>query len=59
MCVELVVLDLGGVILDSASIAMPHSPPHVRAAASRVAPPAESGGLAALLAELCPTHFGS
>lgn len=38
-------------------IAMPHSPPHVRAAADRVAPPAESGGLAALLAELCPEHF--
>lgn len=41
----------------SVGIAMPHSPPFVRAAASRVAPPAESGGLAALLAELCPEHF--
>lgn len=39
-------------------IAMPHSPPHVRAAAARVAPPAESGGLAGLLAELCPEYFG-
>lgn len=38
-------------------IAMPHSPASVRAAADRVAPPAASGGLAALLAELCPQHF--
>ncbi|MBI4609909.1 MAG: HAD family hydrolase [Candidatus Rokubacteria bacterium] len=38
-------------------IAMSHSPPHVRAAASRVAPPPASGGLAAVLAELCPEHF--
>jgi Cof subfamily protein (haloacid dehalogenase superfamily) len=38
-------------------IAMPHSPPHVRAAAAHVAPPQASGGLAALLAEIWPEHF--
>ncbi|MFQ5828283.1 MAG: Cof-type HAD-IIB family hydrolase [Candidatus Methylomirabilia bacterium] len=38
-------------------VAMSHSPPHVRAAARRVAPPPEAGGLTALLASLCPEHF--
>lgn len=38
-------------------VAMPHSPPGVRAGAARVAPPPEAGGLLALLAELCPEYF--
>ena len=38
-------------------VAMPHSPPGVRAGADRVAPPPEAGGLLALLAELCPEYF--
>ncbi|MBI4588320.1 MAG: HAD family phosphatase [Candidatus Rokubacteria bacterium] len=39
-------------------VAMPNSPPRVRAGADRVAPPPEAGGLVALLAELCPEYFG-
>lgn len=38
-------------------VAMPHSPPSVRAVAARVAPASDSGGLAALLAQLCPEYF--
>lgn len=49
--------DLEMIQVAGVGIAMPHSPPHVRAAASRVAPPPAAGGLAALLAELCPEHF--
>jgi len=48
---DLEMLQIAGV-----GIAMPHSPPHVRAAASYVAPP-PPGGLTALLAELCPARF--
>lgn len=40
-------------------VAMPDSPPHVRAAAARVAPSQAAGGLAVLLAEVCPDHFRS
>jgi Cof subfamily protein (haloacid dehalogenase superfamily) len=39
-------------------IAMAHAPEEVRAAADRVAPSTEAGGLLALLAELCPERFG-
>jgi hypothetical protein len=39
-------------------VAMPDSPPDVRAGADRVAPPPEAGGLRALLTELCPDYFG-
>jgi Cof subfamily protein (haloacid dehalogenase superfamily) len=38
-------------------VAMAHAPDHVRAAADRVAPPPEAGGLRALLAELLPAYF--
>jgi hypothetical protein len=38
-------------------VAMPDSPPGVRAGADRVAPPPEAGGLLALLADLCPEYF--
>ena len=38
-------------------VAMPNSPPAVRAGADRVAPMPEAGGLLALLAELCPEYF--
>ncbi len=38
-------------------VAMPNSPPEVRAGADRVAPPPEAGGLLALLAELSPNYF--
>ncbi len=31
----------------------------VKAAADRVAPPPEQGGLLALLSRLCPEYFGS
>jgi len=39
-------------------VAMPNSPPAVRAGADRVAPTPEAGGLLALLADLCPEYFG-
>ena len=39
-------------------VAMAHAPAGVRAAAVRVAPPPEAGGLLTLLAELLPEHFG-
>ncbi len=39
-------------------IAMPNSPPAVRAGADRVAPPPQAGGLLALLVDLCPEYFG-
>lgn len=39
-------------------VAMAHAPEAVRAAADRVAPPPETGGLLVLLAELLPAHFG-
>lgn len=39
-------------------VAMPASPASVHAAADRVAPPPEAGGLLALLTELCPESFG-
>jgi Cof subfamily protein (haloacid dehalogenase superfamily) len=39
-------------------VAVASSPPAVRARAGRVAPPPEAGGLLAVLAELCPEHFG-
>ncbi len=38
-------------------IAMAHSPDEVKAAADRVAPPPEQGGLLALLSDLCPDYF--
>lgn len=38
-------------------IAMPTSPPHVRAGADRVAPSPGAGGLLALLTEICPQYF--
>jgi Cof subfamily protein (haloacid dehalogenase superfamily) len=38
-------------------VAMPHAPEGVRAAADRIAPLPEAGGLLALLAELSPEHF--
>jgi len=38
-------------------IAMAHAPEEVRAAADRVAPPAEAGGLLGLLIDLCPARF--
>jgi hypothetical protein len=38
-------------------VAMPHAPAHVRAAAQRVAPIPESGGLLALLGEVLPAYF--
>jgi Cof subfamily protein (haloacid dehalogenase superfamily) len=38
-------------------IAMAHAPEAVRAAADRVAPAADAGGLLALLTELCPERF--
>ena len=38
-------------------IAMAHAPDEVKAAADRVAPSPEQGGLLALLAQLCPDHF--
>src|SRR5262249_41274106 len=38
-------------------VAMPHAPDDVRAAADRVAPSPEDGGLLALLAEALPDHF--
>jgi hypothetical protein len=38
-------------------VAMAHAPDDVKAAANRVAPPPEHGGLLALLAELCPGYF--
>jgi len=38
-------------------VAMPRAPEHVRAAASRVAPPPGEGGLLRLLQELLPAHF--
>ncbi len=50
--------DLEMIQVAGLGVAMPQSPPHVRAAAARVAPPTASGGLAALLAEIWPEHFG-
>ena len=50
---DLLVLDLDGTILDGTSRLDP-----ALAAAARVAPPPEAGGLLALLAELLPEHFG-
>ena len=38
-------------------VAMPHAPERVRAAADRIAPAPEAGGLLALFAELSPEHF--
>jgi Cof subfamily protein (haloacid dehalogenase superfamily) len=38
-------------------IAIAHAPEEVRAAADRVAPPPEQGGLLALLSALCPGYF--
>jgi hypothetical protein len=40
-------------------VAMPHAPERVRAAADRVAPADEDGGLLRLLAELVPGYFAS
>ena len=38
-------------------VAMPHAPDFVRAAADRVAPTPDAGGLLALFRELIPEHF--
>jgi len=50
---DLLALDLDGTILDGTSRLDP-----ALAAAARVAPPPEAGGLLTLLAELLPEHFG-
>lgn len=49
--------DLEMIQVAGLGVAMPHAPDFVRAAADRVAPAPDAGGLLALLRELMPEHF--
>jgi len=50
--------DLEMIRMAGLGVAMPHAPLAVRAAADRIAPPPEEGGLLHLLAEIMPERFG-
>jgi len=49
--------DLEMIRVAGLGVAMPHAPDPVKAAADRVAPSAEEGGLLALFTEIMPDHF--